>query len=100
MNRKQLISYVAEQTELPVSVVKKILHTTLKIILDTLEQGESISLPPLGSFQIKQKEAIFNQEDNTIKPPESMLDFKPSAELKHSLNAPAIQAIMQSIIRG
>jgi DNA-binding protein HU-beta len=57
MNKSQLISAIAEKTELSLVAAEKALIAVLDSIVDTLTKEESVSLVGFGTFGVKKRAA-------------------------------------------
>lgn len=57
MNKSQLISYIAEKSELAINTTEKVLAAVLDSIETTLANGDSVSLVGFGNFGVKQRAA-------------------------------------------
>jgi len=69
MITNRVVHKVAEQLDLPVSEVRKILKLEFKLVLDTMmnDDKESIRLPKFGSFQFNEKRIVNQKIINKIK---------------------------------
>ncbi len=57
MNRSQLVSAIANKAEIPQSKAEKALVIALDSIIDTLTNGETVSLVGFGSFGVRKRAA-------------------------------------------
>lgn len=57
MNKSQLISYIATQSDLAVTTTEKVLAAVLSSIETTLAKGDSVSLIGFGNFGTKERAA-------------------------------------------
>nr|WP_025562830.1 HU family DNA-binding protein [Psychromonas sp. SP041] len=90
MNKTQLIADVAIKTGMSKSEIKKALEATLDTITSSLQDGESVQIPSLGTFKVSARAARTGRNPQTG---ESMNisaklvpAFKPGKFMKESLN--------------
>jgi len=57
MNKSQLVSTIASKAEIPQSKAEKALAAALESIVDTLTNGEAVSLVGFGSFGVRKRAA-------------------------------------------
>lgn len=91
MNKSQLISAIAEKTELSLISAEKALIAVLDSIVDTLTKEESVSLVGFGTFGVKKRAARKVRNPRTGQ--EMMIKaatvpyFKAGKNLKESVDA-------------
>ena len=61
MDKDELVMVLVEKAKVTQVCAKKILHTALKIIISTVQNGEKVSLVNFGSFKLQKK------ADKTVK---------------------------------
>lgn len=57
MNKKELIEAMAARTDTSTGEAKRAVAALIGIISDTLEKGDSLSLPGFGTFEIRERAA-------------------------------------------
>ncbi len=90
MNKAELIAAVAEKTNLSRKDVDNVVNTMLDTIMDTLRNGDKVSLVGFGSFEAKERPARKGHNPMTgevidIKASKAP-SFKPGKSLKETLN--------------
>ena len=91
MDYKTLMKKVSEASGLEREEAEFALSTLVRIIENTLGEGDSISIPAFGTFESrKRNERIMSHPSEPGKrimvPPKVVISFKPSAILKSKLN--------------
>lgn len=90
MNKSELVSAIAEHSGLAKSDATKALEATLKVITDTLKDGDTVSLVGFGSFVVRERAERSGRNPQTGDPltiPASKVPaFKPGAALKDAVN--------------
>ncbi len=90
MTKVELISAVANKTELEMDIAEKTVNATIKSIIEVLSNGESISIPGLGVFSIRERKARKGKNPLTGKEitisARKIIVFTPAKSLKESLN--------------
>ncbi|WP_106828204.1 HU family DNA-binding protein [Parabacteroides pacaensis] len=86
MNKKQLISEVANTTKLPKAAVEKSVNTALQIIAENVTKGENVSLLGFGTFSLRDRQSRngFNPQTKqaVVIPSKKVIRFKASNTLK------------------
>lgn len=89
MNKTELISKIAEQSELTKADAKKALEATLDAISGALKAGESVQLIGFGTFSVNERparEGINPATKQKIKiAAKKVAKFKAGSELANSL---------------
>jgi len=89
MKKSTLINEIELKTNYPKEEVENVVNSMLDIILQTLKNGESVSLYGFGSFSVSKREAkeIFLPGSSTkVKvPAKKIVKFKASKRLKFSI---------------
>ncbi|MDO4932269.1 MAG: HU family DNA-binding protein [Prevotellaceae bacterium] len=89
MNNKEFITTLAQKTGYKVEDTQNIVRTTVHTIIDSLVDGDSVSVSGLGSFEVKKRmERIITNPGNGQKmlvPPKLVANFKPFATLKEKV---------------
>jgi DNA-binding protein HU-beta len=91
MNKTELISAIAEQTDLPQHKVKEVITLMIDIISEKLAAGETINLVGFGSFLTVKRESRTGRNPKTgeeMKIKESITPkFRPGKALKDKVAA-------------
>ena len=90
MNKTEFIEAVATKTGSSKADASRTVGALIQIISDTLEKGESLTLPGFGSFEIRERAARTGRNPRTgeeLKIAASRIPaFKPGATLKAVVN--------------
>ena len=90
MSKQALIDAIATDNELTKDKAGAIVNAVLGYIEKSLQNGEEVSLPPLGKFKITKRKARDGRNPSTgatIKIPASNVPkFQPSKSLKDAVN--------------
>jgi len=89
MTKAELISAIAEKTELSKKDSEKALNATVAVITDTLAKGDKIQLVGFGTFETRERKAregINPQTKKKIKIPATKVPaFKAGRQLKDAV---------------
>lgn len=89
MNKSELVSKIAEASNITKAAAKKTLNSTLDVITKTLTNDENISLIGFGSFSVTQRAARTGRNPQTGKEikisEKKVVKFKPGQKLKDSI---------------
>ncbi len=89
MTRSQLIAKVARQTGTPVAQVENILSTMIDDIIDSLMQGEKVTIAGFGRFEMRDRKtkAYTNPKTKVSSrlAPTSIPGFKASGLMKQKI---------------
>ncbi|QDS35005.1 HU family DNA-binding protein [Brevibacillus brevis] len=89
MNKTELVTRVAETTELTKKDATKALDAILDAIADALKEGDKVSLIGFGNFEVRERAARKGRNPQTGEEIEiaasKMPAFKPGKELKDSV---------------
>lgn len=89
MNKTELVTRVAETTELTKKDATKAVDAILDAIADTLKAGDKVSLIGFGNFEVRERAARKGRNPQTGEEIEiaasKMPAFKPGKELKDSV---------------
>ncbi len=89
MNKAELVSKIAEASNLTKAAAEKTLNSTLDVIAKALANDESISLIGFGSFSVTQRAARTERNPQTGKEikisEKKVVKFKPGQKLKDSV---------------
>ncbi|WP_343188242.1 HU family DNA-binding protein [Buchnera aphidicola (Ceratoglyphina bambusae)] len=65
MNKAQLINAIAEKTSLTKSQTKNTLETTLKIITQSLKNGQTVQIVGFGTFKVNKRSERIGRNPQT-----------------------------------
>ena len=89
MNKGDLITKVAEKTDLTKKDCEKVVHETFEAIKETLADGEKVQLIGFGTFETRKRQAREGRNPATgdvIQIPEATVPaFKPGKQLKETV---------------
>lgn len=89
METKKIIDLISSRTGLAKDDTSQLLEHFTKVIADTLESGDIISLPSVGSLESKLRPERYAMHPSTGKkilvPPKLTVVFKPSNILKQKI---------------
>ncbi|WP_188066575.1 HU family DNA-binding protein [Brevibacillus brevis] len=89
MNKTELVTKVAETTELTKKDATKAVDAILDAIADALKEGDKVSLIGFGNFEVRERAARKGRNPQTGEEIEiaasKMPAFKPGKELKDSV---------------
>lgn len=89
MTYSELINRLSEKLNLTKTETRTLLDEVSAELIDQLGQGESFSIPDLGTFKTRVKEVqkIYNPhyEKYILIPPKRVVDFTPGKNLKENL---------------
>lgn len=89
MNKKNLVTAIAEETGLTQKQVNRVLIVMLKKVKNALANNEKIQLVSFGSFEVCQRAARKGRNPQTGQeiniPPTKAPVFKPSPSLKEAV---------------
>jgi DNA-binding protein HU-beta len=90
MNKNELIEGIARKTDSTKGQAERTIRAMLEVISETLEKGESISLPGFGTFEVRERGERTGRNPQTgkeLKIAASRVPaFKPGATLKAAVN--------------
>jgi len=89
MNKADIISAVAERSEISKKDAEKVVNAFVDMLTDALVQGEKVQLVGFGSFEVKERAARIGRNPRTkesIEIPASKTPvFKPGKALKDAV---------------
>ena len=89
MNKAELVSVIAEKTDMTKKDAEKALNAVLSAIEDALKKGDKVQLVGFGTFEVKERAARKGRNPQTgqeIEIPASKVPvFKPGKLLKEML---------------
>lgn len=65
MTKKEIVTKIADQTDIKQIDVKKAVQLTLDIIVDSLSKGETVELRNFGIFKVKSRKARLGRNPKT-----------------------------------
>lgn len=90
MNKQELITAMAEKTNLNKTNSEKALNAFIETIQETLESGEKIQLIGFGTFEVKERAARVGVNPRTKEkieiPATKVPAFKPGKDFKEKIN--------------
>ena len=90
MTKTELISVVADKTDLKKKDAEAAVNAVLEAITETLVGGEKVSLVGFGTFEVKKRmeRIIVNPStgQRMLVPPKLVLSFKPNASVREKIN--------------
>lgn len=90
MNKAELITRVANASEVSKAAAERVIDALASTITDTLKSGGEVTLTGVGTFSSKQRDARVGRNPKTGEPapiPAGVAPkFKPSVTLKKALN--------------
>ena len=86
MNKAQLVEAISLDTNISKIEARKAVDAMIRITVETLREGERLTLTGLGSFSVKQKAERVGRNPRTgaaVKiPPRKVIKFSPTAEVE------------------
>jgi DNA-binding protein HU-beta len=90
MNKNELIQAISEKTDSTKAQAERTVLALLEVISETLQKGESITLPGFGTFEVRDRGERTGRNPKTgeeLKIAASKVPaFKPGAPLKAAVN--------------
>lgn len=91
MNNKEFIAALALKTGYKTDNVQDMVRTTVHTIINTMTEGDTVSISGLGSFDVKKRmeRIIVNPgtKQKMLVPPKLVANFKPFATLKEKVKS-------------
>nr|QJR98053.1 DNA-binding protein [uncultured Prevotella sp.] len=91
MNNKEFIAALAQKSGYKIDDTQNLVRTAIHTIVDTLMEGDSVSIAGLGSFDVKKRmERIITNpgtKQKMLVPPKLVANFKPFPTLKEKAKA-------------
>jgi DNA-binding protein HU-beta len=85
MNKLEFVSYIASETKVPKSTVKKVVDATLVGIAKAMQEDEPVCFVNFGSFTIREKKQRNGTNPQTGEaitiPAKKVVGFKPSKHI-------------------
>lgn len=90
MNKAELVSAIAEKTDLKKMDVEKAVKAFTDVVTEELQKGEKVQLVGFGTFEVVKRAAREGRNPQTMKtikiPPSKAAKFKPGKVLKEAVN--------------
>jgi nucleoid DNA-binding protein len=90
VNKAELISHIAEKTDLTKAKTQEVYDILFKTISDRLKKGDEISIPQFGKFSTKKRPARKGRNPQTQKeiniPEQNQVKFSVAKALKEEVN--------------
>ncbi len=65
MTKKEIVTKIADRTDIKQVDVKEVVQLTLDIIVDSLSKGETVELRNFGIFKVKSRKARLGRNPKT-----------------------------------
>lgn len=103
MNRSELISAIADSTNLDQAIAKQAVKAMLKVITEAMERGEPVNLVGFGSFSVRRRAARRGRHPRTgetiMLPAAKIPIFKPGKVLKEAAQrTPELMAMRPPVV--
>ena len=86
MNKAQLVEAIALDTNISKIEARKAVDSLIRVMVQTLREGDRITLTGLGTFSVRQKSERTGRNPRTgalVKiPPRRVIKFRPTAEVE------------------
>ena len=90
MTKKEIVTGIADKTDIKQIDVKEAVQMTLDIIIESLSKGETVELRNFGIFKVKSRKAKLGRNPKTGEavdvPPKKVPYFKVGKELREMVN--------------
>lgn len=90
MNKAELINTVAQKTDLPKTLISKIIDTVIETIEDAVARGESVTLVGFGTFSLIERKERRGRNPRTgetmVIPARKDVKFKAGKRFKERLS--------------
>lgn len=90
MNKSELVNAIAKNADIPETVARRVLDSTIEVISDTLSRGDSIALVGFGTFAVKERAERNGRNpktgDTMTISASKLPSFKPGKTLKDAVN--------------
>ena len=89
MNNKEYIAELAQQTGYSQEDTQKLVRKAIDAMIAEFEDGEAVSIPNFGTFEVKKRmeRVVVNPttKKRQLMPPKLVLGFRPVASVKEKL---------------
>lgn len=86
MNKAQLVEAIALDANIPRIEARKAVDALIRVTVQTLREGDKLTLTGLGTFNVQQKKERVGRNPRTgapVKiPPRKAIKFRPTAEIE------------------
>ena len=93
MNSKDFQTQSSKLSSLSQDKVERLLDSTVSVMLDRLEDNNSVSIQGFGTFEVRKKEQRLSvnpvTQKRTLVPPKLVLAFRTSNSYKDKIKRPA-----------
>jgi len=90
LNKSELVNAIAKNADIPETVARRVLDSTIEVISDTLSRGDSIALVGFGTFAVKERAERNGRNpktgDTMTIAASKLPSFKPGKTLKDAVN--------------
>jgi DNA-binding protein HU-beta len=90
LNKSELVNAIAKNADIPETVARRVLDSTIEVISDTLSRGDSIALVGFGTFAVKERAERNGRNpktgDTMTIAASKLPSFKPGKTLKDAIN--------------
>lgn len=90
MNKSELVNAIAKNADIPETIARRVLDSTIEVISDTLSRGDSIALVGFGTFAVKERAERNGRNpktgDTMTIAASKLPSFKPGKTLKDAVN--------------
>lgn len=90
MNNREFIAELSRRMDVSEEETSKAVDNLLELLTEQLEEGNAVSLPGFGSFEVKKKLERISvhpvSKQRMLVPPKLAVAFKPSSALKDKIN--------------
>jgi integration host factor subunit beta len=89
MTKKEIVTKIADQTDIKQVLVKQVLQMALDIIVGSLSKGETVELRNFGIFRVKSRKARLGRNPKTGEgvniPGKKVVAFKPGLVMREKV---------------
>lgn len=89
MTKKEIVTRIADETDIKQIDVKKSIQMALNIITESLTRGQTVELRNFGIFKVKMRKARMARNPKTGEsvpvPEKKVVTFKPGLEMKEKV---------------
>ena len=89
MNKREFIESISESNQMTQAAARKALNTLLATMMDTMKDGEKVTISGFGSFRVVAKAAQKGRNPQTgqsiVVPARRVVKFKPAKKLTEKM---------------
>tara|TARA_Y100001933_G_C18472661_1_gene344893 strand:- start:8 stop:280 length:273 start_codon:yes stop_codon:yes gene_type:complete len=89
MNKREFIESISESNQMTQAAARKALNTLLATMMDTMKDGEKVTISGFGSFRVVAKAAQKGRNPQTgqsiVIPARRVVKFKPAKKLTEKM---------------